>query len=115
MLYRDAFGLVPPADRARRCELLLLSGEALKRVSDSEEARAAAWIEGFLIGGGLLLVHDPKLLALIDQWLSAIAPDTFTEVLPLLRRGFGAFPSPERRASITESRASAFERSGTLE
>ena len=41
MLYRDAFGLVPPADRARRCELLLLSGEALKRVSDSEEARAA--------------------------------------------------------------------------
>lgn len=41
LLYRDAFGLVPPADRARRCELLLLSGEALKRVSDSDEARAA--------------------------------------------------------------------------
>jgi predicted ATPase len=29
MLYRDAFGLVPPADGARRCELVLLSGEAL--------------------------------------------------------------------------------------
>jgi Family of unknown function (DUF5682) len=61
-------------------------------------ARAAAWIEGFLFGGGLLLVHDPRLLALVDQWLSAIAPDTFVEVLPLLRRGFGAFPAPERRA-----------------
>jgi hypothetical protein len=61
-------------------------------------ARAAAWIEGFLAGGALLLVHDATLLTLVDAWLAAIAGDTFVEVLPLLRRTFGAFAGPERRA-----------------
>ncbi|MEU8203471.1 DUF5682 family protein [Streptosporangium sp. NPDC049046] len=61
-------------------------------------ARAAAWIEGFLSGGGLLLVHDPRLLGLIDEWLTGLAPETFVDVLPLLRRTFGAFAAPERRS-----------------
>ncbi|MDP9866879.1 MULTISPECIES: DUF5682 family protein [Streptosporangium] len=61
-------------------------------------ARAAAWIEGFLSGGGLLLVHDARLLALIDGWLTGLAPETFVDVLPLLRRTFGAFAAPERRS-----------------
>ncbi|MEU6998581.1 DUF5682 family protein [Nonomuraea sp. NPDC046570] len=61
-------------------------------------ARAAAWVEGFLAGGGLLLVHDPQLLALVDTWLSGLSGEQFTAVLPLLRRTFGAFAAPERRA-----------------
>jgi hypothetical protein len=61
-------------------------------------ARAAAWIEGFVAGGGLLLVHDAALLRLLDAWLTAIPSDPFVEVLPLLRRTFGAFAGPERRA-----------------
>ncbi|MGJ6964020.1 DUF5682 family protein [Streptosporangium sp. G11] len=61
-------------------------------------ARAAAWIEGFLSGGGLLLVHDPRLLGLVDDWLTGLAPETFVDVLPLLRRTFGAFAAPERRS-----------------
>jgi hypothetical protein len=60
--------------------------------------RAAAWIEGFLAGGGVLLVHDERLLSLVDGWLTAIPADTFVEVLPLLRRTFGEFAGPERRA-----------------
>ncbi|HEX9338142.1 MAG TPA: DUF5682 family protein [Pseudonocardiaceae bacterium] len=59
---------------------------------------AAGYVEGFLTGGALLLVHDEKLLRLIDTWLAGIAADSFTDVLPLLRRTFGAFASPERRA-----------------
>ncbi len=61
-------------------------------------AHAAAWVEGFLAGGGLLLVHDERLLGLVDGWLADIPADTFVEVLPLLRRTFGAFSGPERRA-----------------
>ncbi|WP_329083701.1 DUF5682 family protein [Streptosporangium sp. NBC_01469] len=61
-------------------------------------ARAAAWIEGFLSGGGLLLVHDPRLLGLVDEWLTGLAPEAFVDVLPLLRRTFGAFAAPERRS-----------------
>jgi hypothetical protein len=59
-------------------------------------ARGAGWIEGFVAGGGLVLVHDEPLLRLVDQWLAGI--DDFTTVLPLLRRTFGAFPAPQRRA-----------------
>ncbi len=60
-------------------------------------ATAASWVEGFLSGGGLLLVHDEQLLALVDGWLAAIPADTFIDVLPLLRRTFSTFAAPERR------------------
>jgi hypothetical protein len=60
-------------------------------------ARTAAWIEGFLAGDGLLLVHDERLLALVDAWLTGIPADAFLEVLPLLRRTFSGYPVPQRR------------------
>ncbi|MEU7852457.1 DUF5682 family protein [Nonomuraea sp. NPDC049141] len=60
--------------------------------------RAASWIEGFLGGGGLLLVHDPRLLGLVDTWLTGLDGEQFIDVLPLLRRTFGGFAAPERRA-----------------
>ena len=61
-------------------------------------AHGAAWVEGFLSGGGLLLVHDDALLALLDEWLADIPAEAFGDVLPLLRRTFGAFAAGERRA-----------------
>ncbi len=57
---------------------------------------AAAWLEGFLQGGGGLLVHDRALLALVDTWLSSLGGDAFQATLPLLRRTFGSFSPPER-------------------
>ncbi|REE95005.1 DUF5682 family protein [Thermomonospora umbrina] len=61
-------------------------------------ARAAAWIEGFLSGGGLVLVHDNVLLRLVDGWIAGLPEDSFTDVLPLLRRTFGGYGAAERRA-----------------
>jgi hypothetical protein len=61
-------------------------------------ARAAAWAEGFLAGSGLLLVHDEALLSLVDGWLAALTGEQFLAVLPALRRTFGDFAPPERRA-----------------
>ncbi|GAB2507108.1 DUF5682 family protein [Nocardia heshunensis] len=58
----------------------------------------AAWIDGFLGGRGLLLVHDRNLLALIDDWLCGLDEAQFVATLPLLRRTFGAFESGERQA-----------------
>ncbi|WP_336161951.1 DUF5682 family protein [Amycolatopsis sp. VC5-11] len=58
----------------------------------------AAYVEGFFSGGALLLVHDERMLRVVDTWLTSIPPEVFTEVLPLLRRTFGAFASPEKRA-----------------
>ncbi|MCH6162149.1 DUF5682 family protein [Streptomyces marispadix] len=60
-------------------------------------SEAAAWIEGFLAGGGLLLVHDERLLGLVDGWLASVPGESFTDVLPLLRRTFAEFEPGVRR------------------
>ncbi len=60
-------------------------------------AQAAAWIEGFLAGGGMLLVHDERLLGLVDGWLAGVPAEAFTDVLPLLRRTFADFEPGVRR------------------
>ena len=45
-----------------------------------------------------MLVHDPLLLGVIDRWMATLGADSFTDVLPLLRRTFGAFDAAERRS-----------------
>ncbi len=77
-------------ETARRMGLALTVGVA--------PGHGASWVAGFLSGGGLLLVHDRALLGLLDRWLAAIPADSFVATLPLLRRTFGAFAAPERRA-----------------
>ncbi|WP_433791299.1 DUF5682 family protein [Actinoplanes sp. CA-252034] len=83
-------GRLDGAEVRRRLRLPLTVGAA--------PAHAAAWVEGFLSGGGLLLVHDEALLSLVDEWLADIPADAFDAVLPLLRRTFGGFDPGERRA-----------------
>jgi hypothetical protein len=60
-------------------------------------ATAAAWVEGFLHGSGLVLLHHHVLLDLIDDWACEIPADAFVEQLPLLRRTFATFSGAERR------------------
>ncbi|MFD4022814.1 DUF5682 family protein [Streptomyces sp. NPDC058576] len=96
--------------RGRATRLLLDEG----RLAEDEAARlmglalspgtppadAAAWIEGFVggaSGGGMLLVHDERLLGLVDAWLTGVPADQFTDVLPLLRRTFSAYEAGVRR------------------
>ncbi|MFI7004840.1 DUF5682 family protein [Nocardia sp. NPDC050175] len=83
-------GIIDEIDSARRLSAALSVGNTA--------AAKAAWVDGFLGGRGLLLVHDRELLRLIDDWLRALREDQFVETLPLLRRTFGAFESGERRA-----------------
>lgn len=78
------------ADRAARLMGLALSPGTPPR-------QAAAWVDGFLSGGGLLLAHDERLLGLVDGWLSAVPADAFTDVLPLVRRTFADFEPGVRR------------------
>ncbi|MEV6266549.1 DUF5682 family protein [Kribbella sp. NPDC051936] len=99
---------VPPLIRGRLTRLMLDTSrlpdhEVALRLgrslsSGTPTADAAGYVEGFLAGGGLLLVHDERLLAMVDGWLAAIPDDAFLEVLPLLRRTFGTFAAPERRS-----------------
>jgi len=88
-LLRDG-GRLAPVEAARRL------GRALSVGADAPAK--AAWIEGFLDGGGLLLARDTELLALLDTWVGDLTEQEFTDVLPLVRRTFGSFAAPERRA-----------------
>lgn len=91
----------------RCCRLLLESGafsaeETAQRLSlalssANEPAQSAAWVEGLLQGSGLLLLHNPTLWQVLDNWVSTLSGAHFTAVLPLLRRTFSTFPAPERR------------------
>ena len=83
-------GKLPDGDAARLMGRSLSPGAA--------PAEGAAWIEGFLSGGGMLLVHDERLLALVDGWLTGVPAEAFTDVLPLLRRTFGQFEPGVRRS-----------------
>ncbi len=60
-------------------------------------AYATAWIEGFLRGSGLVLIHHRELFDLLDAWLGGLPEDVFRAVVPLLRRAFAEFAPPERR------------------
>ena len=91
----------------RFCRLLLDGGsftadEASGRMSlalslAADPAAEAAWIEGFLRGSGLVLLHDTSLWAVLDQWVTQLHADAFTQLLPLLRRTFAQFNPAERR------------------
>ncbi|SFW42397.1 DUF5682 family protein [Chitinophaga sancti] len=60
-------------------------------------AVAAAWLEGFLKGSGTLLLVDNDLWTVVNNWMNQLEQDTFTQLLPLLRRTFSGFSKPERR------------------
>lgn len=61
-------------------------------------AEQAAWVEGLLTGSSLLLLHNPSLLRVVDGWVRRLDDDAFTDVLPVVRRAFGGWSAPERRA-----------------
>lgn len=63
----------------------------------NDPAPAAAWLEGFLNRSALVLLHDPSLWALVDDWVAGLSEEHFVRVLPLVRRAFSAFAPAERR------------------
>ncbi|MER7667800.1 DUF5682 family protein [Kitasatospora sp. NPDC096128] len=81
-------GRLDSEEAGRRLRLVLSVANA--------PADAAGWVEGFLTGGGALLLHDPRLLALLDEWLGGVGGEVFTDVLPLLRRTFAGLEAGVR-------------------
>ncbi len=68
---------------------------ALSRGNDP--GKASAWLEGFLGGSGMILVHDARLLSIVDKWVTSLSRETFEQICPIVRRTFSTFEKPERR------------------
>lgn len=91
----------------RACRLLhetqqLDTKEAARRLAvalstANAPAQAGSWVDGFLRNSGLLLLHDESLWQVLDDWVTHLTADHFTAALPLLRRTFSTFQTPERR------------------
>jgi hypothetical protein len=111
-LWRDALRNVANADVhglvAGRATRILLDSAAitpdaaadrltLSLSRGNDPAKASAWLEGFLSGSGLVLVHDERLLEIIDTWLAGLPRDTFEQICPIVRRTFSTFEKGERR------------------
>jgi hypothetical protein len=64
----------------------------------------AQWLEGFLSGSGLLLIHNPGFWKLLDKWIQQIPEEQFKTILPILRRTFSAFQGPERKKMLDMAR-----------
>ena len=71
---------------------------ALSRGSDVKYA--AAWLEGFLNGSGLLLIHHEALWHILDEWVEEIEMERLMELLPILRRTFSNFSPSERQKML---------------
>jgi hypothetical protein len=82
-----------PAEAALRLERVL-SGTA---IDANQLAQMAFWIEGFLRGSGLLVLHDQTLWQLLDSWVMQLDPERFQTILPLLRRTFSTFSDAARQ------------------
>ncbi len=55
-------------------------------------------LEGFLSGGGWLLIHHPTLRNIIDHWFLNLSEEDFMTYLPIIRRTFGTFHDDEKNA-----------------
>ncbi|MEO1442064.1 MAG: DUF5682 family protein [Chloroflexota bacterium] len=91
--------------RGRACRLLVEVGEIITEETVrqmrlvlgrlAEPAKAASWLQGFLEGSGLILLHHDELLPVIDKWVVSLDNDRFEALLPLLRRTFASFTESE--------------------
>lgn len=73
-------------------------GRLSRQLSPAADAtQAAGWLDGFLSGEAALLVHEPELLEIVDDWATGVDAELFDHLLPLLRRTFSDFTATERR------------------
>ncbi|MCO5198998.1 MAG: DUF5682 family protein [Anaerolineae bacterium] len=83
------------ADAALRIERAL-SADTLSTQDLSQLMQAATWLEGFLQGSELLIIHDRDLWQLLDDWITQLHDERFLSILPLLRRTFSSFSEAAR-------------------
>ncbi len=76
-------------------ELWRLTGRAISL--GNEPTACASWLEGFLAGSGLALLHRDAFWTTFDGWLRQLDGEVFLDLVPALRRAFGGFSPGEKR------------------
>lgn len=63
----------------------------------SDSITGAVWLEGFLQGNALLIVHNQQLWNILNDWVKSLDEERFKELLPMLRRSFSRYSATDRR------------------
>jgi hypothetical protein len=110
---RDATAMVAGTAVRLLYDRSVLDGDAAERqltraLSPSVAVTDAGnWLDGFLTGGGHVLLHDATLRGVVDGWLTGVNEEEFMALLPMLRRSFAGFDSMERRRLLDAIRRPA--------
>ncbi|MCO4294219.1 DUF5682 family protein [Solitalea sp. MAHUQ-68] len=62
----------------------------------NDPSHSAAWLEGFLKDAATILILEDDIWNITNQWIEGLTPETFVQVVPLLRRTFSAYNSAEK-------------------
>jgi hypothetical protein len=81
-----------------------LRRSSMAAVSHEQAAQSAAWLDGFLEGSDLLLIHDRRLWGMLDSFINGLPEARFVEILPLLRRAFSDFSEAAKRQLQEQAR-----------
>jgi len=72
--------------------------------SGAQSMEQALWIEGFLYGSAMILIHHFPFWKIVDDWLDEVEENHFMEIVPVLRRTFAEFTPAEKRKLIHYAR-----------
>lgn len=81
-----------------------LAVEFVRHTSSGDAKSAGQFLEAFLRGGAEVILQDPALLQLLDNWLCELDDTSFTGILPLLRRSLSDLESGARRRILEKLR-----------
>ena len=74
-----------------------------RALSPANPPRAAGgFLNGFVGQSAEVILHDPALFKIVDDWLASPQEADFLEVLPMLRRAFASFGAIERRRLLDQ-------------
>jgi hypothetical protein len=90
-------------ETARRMERALRRS-SMAAISHDQAAQSAAWLDGFLEGSELLLIHDRRLWGMLDGFINDLPEERFVEILPLMRRAFADFSEAAKRQLQDQAR-----------
>lgn len=62
----------------------------------TDVAESAQWLEGFLDDAATILLLDEVIWGIIYSWVSGLEHENFIDLLPILRRTFSEYTSPEK-------------------
>ncbi|AFD07103.1 DUF5682 family protein [Solitalea canadensis] len=76
----------------------IIAAEFNKALSIANDpAYSAMWLQGFLSGNVTTLLLDDVIWGIINNWVGDLDEEIFQQLIPLLRRTFATYTSPEKQ------------------